>query len=256
MRSSVSLCLVLGALGLISRPARAQAGLNSKDLEDISHGRPTSTQNLNQANTAAEQALAAAAAHVAHYYDPDWVPGSLLPIKGEPQPVPGLRYNLVHHWVEVRDATVPGGVRLYPVGSLRGFVLNNAPGRLGHRFGAYRVGGAGRLLLEELTEGPVRLLLGYDLELVGAVRNVAIGVETQAAQFRRTSELYVAIPTRPLAQPLAQPLALSQRTVLHLFGAAAGDMALYAQQHSLRYDNLTEVVQLVDHFNATLLPGP
>ncbi|AMJ64112.1 hypothetical protein [Hymenobacter sp. PAMC 26628] len=252
MRSSVSLCLVLGALGLLSRPARAQSGLNSKDLEDISHGRPTSTQNLNQANTADERALAAEAAHVAHYYDPDWVPGALLPIKGEAQPVPGLRYNLVHHWVEAQDPTVPGGVRLYPVGSLRGFVLNNAPGRPGHRFGAYRVGGAGRLLLEELTEGPVRLLLGYDLELVGAVRNAAIGVETQAAQFRRTSELYVATPARPLAQPLA----LGQRAVLRLFGAAEGDMALYARQHTLRYDNLTDVVQLVDHFNATMPPGP
>ncbi|OGX92014.1 hypothetical protein [Hymenobacter coccineus] len=252
MRSSVSLCLVLGALGLASRPARAQSGLNSKDLEDISHGRPTSTQNLNQANTADERALTAEAAHVAHYYNPDWVPGALLPIKGEPQAAPGLRYNLVHHWVEAQDATVPGGVRLYLVGSLRGFVLNNAPGQAGHRFGAYRVGGAGRLLLEELTEGPVRLLLGYDLELVGAVRNAAIGVETQAAQFRRTSELYVATPARAQAQKMA----LSQRAVLRLFGAAEGDMALYAQQHNLHYDNLTEVVRLVDHFNSSLTPGP
>jgi hypothetical protein len=252
MRLSVSLCLVLGTLGLVSRPVRAQSGLNSKDLEDISHGRPTSTQNLNQANTADERALAAEAARVVHYYDPDWTPGSLLPIKGEPQPTPGLRYNLVHHWVEAQDPAVPGGVRLYPVGSLRGFVLNNAPGRPGHRFGAYRVGGEGRLLLEELTEGPVRLLLGYDLELVGSVRNAAVGVETQAAQFRRTSELYVATPARAQAQKMA----LGQRAVLRLFGAAEGDMTLYAQQHSLRYDNLTDVVRLVDHFNATLPPGP
>ncbi|MGI4883995.1 MAG: hypothetical protein ACRYFR_03440 [Janthinobacterium lividum] len=252
MRLSISLCLLLGALGLAGPPARAQSGLNNKDLEDISHGRPTSTQNLNQANTADERAVAAEAAHVAHYYNPDWVPGALLPIKGEPQPVPGLRYNLVHHWVEVQDATVPGGVRLYPVGSLRGFVLNNAAGRPGHRFGAYRVGGEGRLLLEELTEGPVLLLLGYDLELVGAVRNAAIGVETQAAQFRRTSELYVATPARPQAQKMA----LGQRAVLHLFGAAEGDMALYAQQHTLHYDNLTDVVRLVDHFNTTPPPAP
>lgn len=252
MRLSVSLCLVLGGLVLAGRPARAQAGLNTKDLEDISHGRPTSTQNLNQANTADERAAAAEAAHVAHYYDPDWVPGSLLTVKGEPQPVPGLRYNLVHHWVEVRDPAVPGGVRLYPLGSLRGFVLNNAPGRPGHRFGAYRVGGEGRLLLEELNEGPLYLLLGYDLELVGAVRNAAVNVETQASQFRRTSTLYVATPARAQAQALA----LNQRAVLRLFGPAEGDMALYAQQHNLRYDNLNDMVRLVDYFNTTQATAP
>ncbi len=243
--------LLILALAASPRLARAQAGLNTKDLEDISHSRPTSTQNLNRTDADEARAVAAEATHTAHYYNPDWVPGTILAIEGEAKPVLGLRYNLVHHWVEVQDPTVPGGVRLYPLGSLRGFVLNNAPGRPGHRFGAYRIrNGTGRLLLEELTDGPVRLLMGYDLELVEAVRNAAVGLETQPAQFRRIAALYVATPARAQAQELA----LGQHAVLRLFGTGDGAMALYAQQHALRYDNLSNVVQLVDHYNATVSP--
>ena len=48
-----------------------------------------------------------------------------------------MRYNIVHQWLEVKDATVPGGLRVLPAGSIRGFVLADVPGQPAHQFRAY-----------------------------------------------------------------------------------------------------------------------
>ena len=40
-----------------------------------------------------------------------------------------MRYNIMHRWLEVKDATVPGGLRVLPVGSIRDFILTDVPGQ-------------------------------------------------------------------------------------------------------------------------------
>ena len=122
--------LAIGLLLLagISHHTCAQV-LNDRDLRDVANNRPYSALNLNRATTANKAAAEAGEAHPIHYFTPDWQPGQILSIEGPPQAVPAMRYNIVHRWLEVKDATVPGGLLVLPVGSIRGFMLADAPGQ-------------------------------------------------------------------------------------------------------------------------------
>ena len=101
-----------------------------------------------------------------------------------------MRYNLMHNWLEVQDASVPGGLHVLPVGSFRGFVLAAAGNEPERRFGTYRGPGPnGRLALEELCNaGPVHLLMRHEVEFAsrraerGPARRNAAGPRAAARQ--------------------------------------------------------------------------
>ena len=235
-------------------PLRAQAPLNDRDLRDVANDRYFSALNLNRSTAASLAAAATEAQHPLHYYDPAWRPGTVVGPDGQSRTAPGVRYNLVQYWLEVQDPTVPGGLRVLPVGSFRGFTLVAAGSEPERQFGAYRGPGPnGRLVLEELTRfGPVRLLLRHEVEFVPAVQNMALHLETSPAKEQRFSSLY-AVGT---GQPGAQPLPLARKAVLRLFGPDAPALASYAADHRLNFDNLTDVTRLVEHYNQLARPAP
>ncbi len=94
---------------LATRAGHAQAPLNSRDLSDVANDRYFSSLNLNRANTATQAEAVAEAAHPLHYFDPAWRAGTLFGPDGQPLALKGMRYNLMHQWLEVQDAAVPGG---------------------------------------------------------------------------------------------------------------------------------------------------
>lgn len=247
--------ILLFGLLLASAPrlTRAQV-LNDRDLRDVANNRPFSALNLNRANEANKAAVEAEEAHPIHYFTPDWRPGQVVGIDGRAQAVPGMRYNIVHRWLEVKDATVPGGLRVLPVGSIRDFVLADVPGQPAYTFGTYlSAGNDGRLFLQELTPaGPVHLLVRFDVEVIAPVRNVALAVDLQPGQERQYTRLYVAEPLRPEARELP----LTQKAILRLFGSQAPQMAAYATQKQLRYADLADMARLVEHYNSTASPAP
>ena len=248
--------LLLGVAALLAGPrpeARTQAPLNDRDLADIGINRPFSALNLNRSTAASRAAAEAEAAHPEHYLSPDWAPGVVLALAGRPQPVPGLRYNMVRHWLEVHDPAVPGGLRVLPVGSIWGSDVIGANGQVEAQFGAYPGPGRdGRLFFQELTApGPVRLLLRHEVELIAPVRNIALGVNLQPGYEHHYTQLYALAPGRAGAHPLP----LTEKAVLKLFGPQADPMAAYAAQHQLRYSALPDLVQLVEEHNRTA-PGP
>ena len=228
--------------------------LTDRDMRDVANNRPYSALNLNRADAANKSAAEAEAAHPIHYFAPDWRPGQLIGVDGVSQPVAGMRYNIVQRWLEVKDATVPGGLRVLPVGSIRGFVLADSPGQPAYQFGAY-LGPRqdGRLFMQELTpDGPVHLLIRFDVESIAPVRNSALAVDLQPGLERQFTRLYVFEPTHPEARELP----LTQKAVLKIFGAQAPQMASYATQKQLRYSDLPDVAKLVEHYNSTMPPAP
>ena len=124
MKAQLAIGLLL--LAGISHHTCAQVP-NDRDLRDVANNQPYSA--LNRAAAANKAAAEAGEAHPIHYFTPDWQPGQILSIEGPPQAVLAMRYNIVHRWLEVKDATVPGGLRVLPVGSIRGFVLADVPGQ-------------------------------------------------------------------------------------------------------------------------------
>lgn len=234
---------------LATLTGHAQAPLNDRDLRDVANDRYFSALNLNRSTAASQAAAAAEAVHPTHYFDPTWRAGTVFGPDGQPLAAPGMRYNLVHYWLEVQDASVPGGLRVLPVGSFRGFVLAAAGSEPERHFGAYRGPGAdGRLVLEELTNaGQVRLLVRHAIEYVPAVQNTALHLETQPAREQRLASLYAINP----ASPSAHPQALTEKAAMRLFGKDAPAMASYATSHQLHFSELTDLVRLVDYYNAS-----
>lgn len=230
---------------------RAQAPLSDRDLLDVANDRYFSALNLNRSAAASQVAAAAEAAHPLHYFDPAWRAGTIFGPSGQSLATTGMRYNLVHYWLEVQDATVPGGLRVLPVGSFRGFVLAAAGSEPERRFGAYRGPGTnGRLVLEELnSSGPVRLLVRHEVEYIPAVQNAALHLETQPAREQRLASLYATSPASPHTLP--QPL--TEKAVMRLFGKDAPALATYATSHQVHFGELPEVIRLVDYYNAVYL---
>ena len=74
----------------------------------MANNRPYSALNLTQAAAANKAAAEAGEAHPIHYCTPDWQPGQILSIEGPPQAVPAMRYNIVHRWLEMKDARAGG----------------------------------------------------------------------------------------------------------------------------------------------------
>ncbi|MBC6697430.1 hypothetical protein [Hymenobacter sp. BT190] len=228
---------------------QAQAGMNSYDMADITRGRPTSTRNLNQSSADKEAAIAGTP--ILGYLNQGWNVGTLQTLDAQPGPVAGLRYNLKLQWLEVQDATVPGGVRVYPAGSLKGFTLVPAAGQTPRVFLDYKYrstgSGSGRGYLEELNHvGDLRLLVRHTFEERPEEINPALNTVVRPAQQMQASSLFYTAPSQP---GLAQQLQLDRRSVLRMCHNHAPKLEAYAKEKNLDYTNLNHVLQMVEFCN-------
>ncbi|GAA3943524.1 hypothetical protein [Hymenobacter algoricola] len=184
------------------------------------------------------------------YFTPDWLPGTLWLPGGEKAPVAALRYNLALRLVEVRDPTIPAGVRIVPVGSLRGFTLG-AEGKAGSRsFEARSVDRSAnsRNFFEVLNAGALQLLLLHTLDEKAANWIAAYNLETRPASIGRVTRLFVARP----GQQLVEELPLKRKAAEKLFGDKATQVAAYAAGKNLSYEQVPDLVWMVDYYNSLL----
>jgi hypothetical protein len=247
-------CFLL-VLGTSATSVLAQAGMSSYDMADITRGRPTSTRNLNVSTADREAAIAGTP--VLGYYNQGWNAGTVQPLDAENGPATGLRYNLKLQWLEVQDASVPGGIRVYPAGSLRGFTLVPNAGQTPHVFRQYKYSstrtGSGRGFLEELNHtGDVRLLVRHTFEERPAEINAALNTVIRPAQQTHVASLFYTQATKP---DFAAELALDRRSVLRAFKARASEIEAYVKRKNLNYTILDDVLQMVEYYNLTPAPA-
>ncbi|MBC8084419.1 MAG: hypothetical protein H7Z21_14555 [Hymenobacter sp.] len=250
----IILLLLFTSLSLTVTLATAQSGMNAYDMSDITRGRPTSTRNLNKGT--GDRAAAIAGTPALGYYNQGWNAGTVQLLDGQSGPIAGLRYNLKLQWLEVQDASVPDGIRVYPGGSLRSFTLVPAAGQVPRVFQEYKFSstrtGSGRGFMEVLNRtGDVRLLVRHTFEERAAEINAALNTEVRPAQQLHVTALFAAQAGKP---DLATELTLDRRGVLRLFKDRAGELAEYAQTKNLSYTSLNDVLKLVEHYNT--LPAP
>ncbi|QNH62504.1 hypothetical protein [Hymenobacter sediminicola] len=246
---------VLFALTFAATSAMAQAGMSSYDMADITRGRPTSTRNLNMSTADKEAAIAGTPA--LGYYNQGWNAGTVQPLDGENGSVSGLRYNLKLQWLEAQDATVPGGIRVYPSGTLKSFTLVPAAGQAPHLFREYKYSstrtGSGRGYMEELNRtGDVRLLVRHTFEERAAEINPALNTVVRPAQQLHVTSLFYTQSAKP---DFAAELTLDRRGIMRVFKARAGEMDAYAKTNNLDYAKLNDVLKMVDYYN-TLPAAP
>ncbi|SHL39064.1 hypothetical protein [Hymenobacter psychrotolerans] len=246
---------LLFALSLSASSALAQAGMSSYDMADVTRGRPMSARNLNMSTANKEAAIAGTPA--LGYYNQGWNAGTVQPLDGEKGPVSGVRYNLKLQWLEVQDATAPGGIRVYPSGTLKSFTLVPAAGQAPHLFREYKYSstrtGSGRGFMEELNRtGDVRLLVRHTFEERAAEINPALNTVIRPAQQLHVTTLFYTQAAKP---DFAGELTLDRRNMMRVFKARAGDMDAYAKYKGLDYSNLNDVLKMVEHYN-TLAATP
>ncbi|SHI37087.1 hypothetical protein SAMN02745146_0675 [Hymenobacter daecheongensis DSM 21074] len=187
------------------------------------------------------------------YFTPEWQPGTLWTAGGEKGGVAALRYNMALRLVEVRDPATPAGVRIVPVGGLRGFTLG-PEGKPGSRtFEARLVTRAAnsRNFFEVLTEGPLQLLLQHGIDEKEATWIAAYNLETRPASVSRVTRLFVAKP----GLSTVEELPLKRKAVEKLFVPYASEVASYATGKKLSYEQVPDLVWLVNYYN-TLSKAP
>lgn len=231
--------------------AHAQAGLGTRDMGDIIAGRPTSMRNHNMSTADKEAAIAGTPA--LGYYNQGWNAGTVQPLDGSEGPVSGLRYNLKLQWLEAQDATAPDGIRVYPSGSLKSFTLVPGAGQAPHVFREYKFSstrtGSGRGLMEELNRsGDIRLLVRHTFEERAAEINPALNTVVRPAQQLHVTTLFATQASKP---DFASELMLDRRGVMRLFKERARELDDYAKTENLDYTKLTDVLTMVEHYNAT-----
>ena len=203
-----------------------------------------------QANTApAATALRASLARQASGFfgNGAFQDGALRTFDGRYRPVPGLRFHAGLRLLEARDSIDLDSTHLWPVGSLRGFDLGEIGGtdaaalrRFRPRLVKEGAAGTRREFVEVITTvdaGPLLLAWLY-----------ASGADATAGRLSLMPLLVVGPGTDPTV-PL-RPLELTQTAVLRLFGSRANDLSTYANTRHLRYDQATDVAQLLDYFNS------
>ncbi|QIL76270.1 hypothetical protein [Hymenobacter sp. HDW8] len=184
------------------------------------------------------------------YYTPDWKAGTLLFTNEQALAVPAMRFNMAMRLVEVQDPTAEGGIRIIPAASIRGFILGPA-GKNGQAFEvqSYRSASySGKNFFESLNQGPVRLFLLHEVVERPAARNEALGVETRAAQYLRSTQPYVL----RAGQERVEPLSLTKKAVLRLFNEKAPQIEAYASQNNLSYEQLPNVVRMMEHYQSLI----
>ncbi|GAA4003479.1 hypothetical protein GCM10022408_13810 [Hymenobacter fastidiosus] len=232
-------------LGLAGRTGRAQARmLTPQEVRALSAGYYSPSE---YDRVVAKAALTPEQA----YFTPDWQPGTLRTAGGETVGVAAVRYNVARRLVEVRDSGGPAGLRIVPVGGLRGFTPGAAGKPGSHTFETRPVSRAanGRNFFEVLTPGPLQiLLLLHTLEEKSANWIAAYNLETRPASVNRLTRLFVAKP----GQHGVEELPLKRKAGAKLFGRQAPRVAAYATEKKLRYEQVPDLVWLVAYYNDLL----
>lgn len=152
--------------------------------------------------------------------------------------VPGLRYHVSQHVLQVQDSLQADSTHYWPLTALRGFDLGTEDDTtpVVHRYRTRPVQEGRQAPQPEAVEiltatdaGP--LLLGW-LTQVGS-----------------SGPMLVAGPGRGGAEEPLRPLGLSQAAVLQLCGPHAMEVQAYAASHHLHFDQPTEVARMLDHYN-------
>ena len=187
------------------------------------------------------------------YFDPAWQAGTLLTADGRKVPVPALRYNMALRLVEVRDAEAASGLSILPPGSIQGFVLGPEGKPGSHTFVARAEAHAAnvRLFLELLNVGPLQLLLLHKVDEHDSNWSAVNNVETRTSSVGRSALLFVGAADRPTVTTLLP----KRKSVEKLFGPQAPQVAEYAARQNLSYEQVPDLVWMVDYFNQLPRPG-
>jgi hypothetical protein len=228
--------LVCG-LVLVANPAPAQTARDLYDLTNDLRQQATSASRLASQNRALFELEQT-------WLMPTPVPGVLTIATGQRRRASALRYNVALHLVEAQDST---GWHVWDAVELRGFEVGM--GRARRQFIAQDVRNryAHRDFIELLSAEPTGPLI------VGAqhvfhheeeLRDPVLRVVTRPAVNQVVYELVWGISNAPY-----RTLQLKEKLVLRLFGNSAGDVAAYARQEQLRYEDLNDVLRMVNYYN-------
>jgi hypothetical protein len=138
-------------------------------------------------------------------------------------------------------------VRIVPVGGVRGFTLGAAPRPGSYTFEVRAESRAAnsRNFFQVLTPGPLQLLLLHTLDEKAANWIAAYNLETRPASISQVKRLFVARP----GQTTVEELPLRRKAVEKLFGSHAGQVAAYAAEQKLDYEQVPDLVWLVTYYN-------
>jgi len=238
-------CCVVLLVAVLPLSARAQA---APDLTDFAQ------QLYRQANSpAAQERLRHDQFNAPEaYLEPLSQAGTLVLLGKRRVRVPRMRYNVARQLLEVEDST---GSHVWPPGSLDGFYLGRGTGE--RHFRSYKVRNGSTKLgyVEVLTvddDSPVVLAVQHSYFHEDAQQDPILRTETRKARTEIGQTVVAGAGSTP-QEPL-RPLALNERSVLRLFGDKASAVAAYAQQHSLSYTDLTQVLRLVEYYNQRVVP--
>lgn len=238
--------LLLGLLGMAlvlpMAPAQAQA---QRDLYDIG---ADIYLNANSPSAIARRQKELTESPDAYLVAIDQ-PGTLVLLDKRRVRVPAIRYNVALNLVEALDST---GSHVWPPGSLDGFYLGR--GSDARHFRSYHVRDSGRnfTFVEILTRAD-------NAPLVLGVRHTYHHTDMQLHPVLRTevkkdlTEINQTVVAGFGGATDLRPVALTERSVLRLFGSSAPRVAEYAARESLVYTDLRQVLRMTEYYNKLLM---
>jgi hypothetical protein len=178
------------------------------------------------------------------------VPGVLTALSGQRFRVSELRYNAALHLLEARDST---GRHLWAPQELRAFEFND--GHTGRRFLAQRVRNRHAdydfvELLSAEPGGPLIVAAQHIFLHKDEVRDPVLRTVVTPAVNQLVYDLVWATPNSSY-----HSLQLKEKIVLRLFGHQAPAIAAYARQQKLSYEDLTDVLNMVNYSTIPLSPS-
>ena len=164
--------------------------------------------------------------------------GYLRLLNGHRVLVPGLRYNVSQHVLQVQDSLQADSTHFWPLATLRGFDLgteDDGPLAVHH----YRT-----RLVQEGRQAPhpeaIEVLTATD------AGPLLLGWLTQVGS---SGPMLVAGPGKGGPDEAVHSLELSQAAILRLCGSHATEVQAYAASHHLYFSQPADVAQMLDQYN-------